>query len=409
VEATTRKDQHGTTKVLIAGGGVAALEALLALRDLAEERVSVELLCPRPEFSYRPLAVAEPFGLGKARSYDLARIAADHKAALHTASLAAVEPGEHCVRTDQGGVYHYDLLVVAVGARMETALKDAIMVRGPGYTGRFRALLEKLDRGEVRQVTFAVPPGSSWPLPLYELALMTAARVSERGLTDVELRLVTPERAALELFGSEASHAVSSLLAERGVELLTGLYPSAIAEGALVVVPGEHPPVPAEQVVAMPKLVGPGSIGLPHDADGFIPVDLHGLVRGEADVYAAGDGTTFPIKQGGIATQQADAVAEAIAARVGVPIAPEPFRPVLRGMLLTGASPRYMRAEISGGRGERWDVADHALWWPPSKIVGRYLSPYLAVHHDEIEVPPSQPGDVAVELELDPEPPRGGA
>lgn len=388
-------------KVVIAGGGVAALEALLALRNLAEDRVSIELLAPRADFSYRPLAVGEPFGLGKARRYDLRRMAEENGVVLNSGTLTEVRTSDRRVQTAEAGSFEYDVLVVAVGARPTTPLEGAITVQGPGYTGRFRSLLSALEAGQLRQVTFAVPPGPTWPLPLYELALMTATCVEERGLRDVELRLVTPESAPLELFGTDASEAVRVLLEQRGIAIHAGLYPAAVKEGELEVVPASHPPVPAEAVVALPQLRGPATPGLPHDSDGFVPVDLHGLVRGETDVYAAGDATQFPIKQGGIATQQADAVAESIAARAGAPITPEPFRPVLRGLLLTGSTPRYMRTEVSGGRGLVQDVADHALWWPPSKVAGRYLSPYLALRHADVELQGRHPGDIPVDLELE--------
>ena len=49
-------------RVLVAGSGVAGLEALLALRKLAKDRVELELLCPQQVLNYRPLTVAEPFG-----------------------------------------------------------------------------------------------------------------------------------------------------------------------------------------------------------------------------------------------------------------------------------------------------------------------------------------------------------
>jgi len=101
-------------------------------------------------------------------------------------------------------------------------------------------------------------------------------------------------------------------------------------------------------------------------------------VEGLDDVYAAGDATTFPIKQGGLATQQADVVAQAIAARAGAPVTPEPFRPVLRGLLLTGRTPAYRSTELRGGLGDMSRAEVEPLWWPPSKIAGRYLSPYLA-------------------------------
>ena len=383
-------------KVVIAGGGVAALEAMIALRQLAEERVQLELVTPKPEFAYRPLAVAEPFGLGAARRYDLVRIAADHGAVLHVAGLQAVDPDRRRILTWDRRSLDFDVLLLAIGARTATSIPGSVTITGPGYTSRFRTVLRELDERRIRRVAFAVPPGTSWPLPIYELALLTATRVAERGLRKVELSLVTPEDAALEVFGARASRAVGELLAEHGVDLHTARHPEAFRDGELRFIPAGG--LAAERVVSLPRLLGPEVPGIPHDAQGFIPVDLHGLVDGELDVYAAGDATTCPIKQGGVATQQADAAAEAIAARAGAQIQPKEFRPVLRGLLLTGSRPRYMRAEVSGGRGEDWDVSEHALWWPPSKIAGRWLAPYLALHLEEL---PEAPAGLPVEMSFD--------
>ena len=122
--------------------------------------------------------------------------------------------------------------------------------------------------------------------------------------------------------------------------------------------------VPADRVVALPRLRGRPIEGVPHDADGFIEVDPLGQVHGLDDLYAAGDVTAGSIKQGGVATQQADTVAAAIAARFGAAVQPEPFRPVLRGTLLTGDGARYMRSEVAGGAGERSEVSAQILWWP---------------------------------------------
>jgi sulfide:quinone oxidoreductase len=384
-------------KVMIVGGGVAALEALIALRELAEERVELELVTPTAEFAYRPLAVAEPFGLGDARRYDLVRIAADHGAALHVTGVEAVLPESHAIRTFDGRRLGYDLLLVAVGARPTVSIPGSVTIQGPGYTSGFRTVLRELEEGKIRRLVFAVPAAVSWPLPLYELALMTAARVAQRGLREVELAVVTPETEPLELFGPAASASVRELLEARKVALHTGRHARELRDGELRLVPSGG--LDADRVVSLPRLEGPGLPGLDQDADGFIPVDLHGLVRGELDVYAAGDATNFPIKQGGLATQQADAAAEAIAARAGADLEPEEFRPVLRGLLLTGATPRYMRAEIGGGRGEDWEVSEHALWWPPGKIAGRRLAPYLALHHGHVE---ESPEGLPVEVALDP-------
>jgi sulfide:quinone oxidoreductase len=387
--------KRNPTSVLIAGGGVAALEALIALRNLAEDRVSIELLTPTVEFAYRPLAVAEPFGLGDVKRYDIVELARHHGAAIHLAGLQRVDTGAGQVLTWDGRALDYDVLLVAVGAQPSISIPGSITIKGQGFTSRFRTLLRELEGGAVSRVAFAVPPGASWPLPVYELALMTAGFVAKRGLSGVQLSLVTPEDAPLALFGSAASQATRALLDDHGIELRAAHYPVEVRAGKLALVPGGD--IPAERVVSLPRLGGPRLAGLPADAEGFIPVDLHGRVDGERDVYAAGDATNCPIKQGGVATQQADAAAEAIAAAVGAPVDPAPFRPVLRGLLLTGSTPRYMRAEVSGGRGEDWSVSEQPLWWPPSKIAGRWLAPYLALHHQELEeAPAGLPVDVEV-------------
>ena len=384
----------GATRVTIVGGGVAALEAMIALRRLAEERVAIELVTPTPEWSYRPLAVAEPFGLGGATAYDLVRLTRDHGAALELSGIEAVRPESHELRTWDGRTLGYELLLIAIGAELTTSLPGSVTLSGPGYTGRFRALLDALEEGRIRRVAFAVPAGASWPLPLYELALMTAGRVAELGLRGVELSIVTPEEEPLGLFGAAASEAIRDLLVERGMKLLTGCRPAVVYDGHLAIEPGG--PVPADRVVSLPQLRGPFLPGLPHDPEGFIPTDPHGLVEGEPDVYAAGDATTFPIKQGGLAAQQADAAAEAIAARAGATLDPAPFRPVLRGLLLTGSVPRYLRADLSGEATDPSDASEHALWWPPSKIAGRWLAPYLALNNDELKAPEG----VSIEADL---------
>jgi sulfide:quinone oxidoreductase len=385
--------------VVIAGGGVAALETLLALRRLAEDRVEIELLAPQREFLYRPLSVAEPFELGEAPRFDLDEIAADQGARLRIDGLASVDPGRRAVRTRSGAEMLYDALVVAVGTTRHEAVPGALSFGGPEDTGAYRDLLREAERGEIRNLVFAIPQGATWPLPMYELALLTAVRLRSRGAA-AKLTVVTPEDAPLGMFGPRASEAVGRLLSENGVEVRTSAIPVAAADGTLEVVPDGA--VVADRVVAMPHLRGPGVEGLPHDEDGFLRVDANCRVRGVEGVYAAGDATAFPVKQGGIATQQADAVAEALAAEAGAPVEPEGFRPVLRGVLLTGAGARFLKAEISGGRGDVSEVSEDALWWPGGKVVGRYLSHYLAHRVGPVDAPEPLAADaIPIEIALD--------
>jgi sulfide:quinone oxidoreductase len=401
VEPAWREIVGVATRVLIAGGGVAALEAALALRALAEERVSVELLAPEPLFWYRPLAVAEPFDLGEVRHFDLAELAAAAGATFSPGALTGVDVGSRLVQTSRSGSIPYDVLLVACGAVPTPAVSGALTFRGPADTERIRDLLGEIVAGQVGRVAFVVPWGAVWSLPIYELALMTAAYVAERELDHVELALVTPEDEPLQLFGRAGSEAVRELLDERGIAVQTGASAIEFVGGELRLAPEGS--IASDRVVALPRLRGTRIDGLPQTVEGFVPVDAHGQVHNLADVFAAGDITSFPVKQGGIAAQQADAAAEMIAANAGADLTPQPFRPVLRGLLVTGRQPRYLRHEIAGGAGDPSSASPEPLWWPPAKIVGRYLAPFLGAFAG-VESPPeapAAPGAVPVEVELD--------
>jgi sulfide:quinone oxidoreductase len=360
--------------VLIAGGGVAALETLIALRDLAGERVAITLLAPDADFTDRPMTVAQPFSLGHARAYGLAGIAEEFGAAFVQESVAEVRADEKRVRCAGGRDVAYDHLVVAVGARATPSFPHAITFGEDPSEERLHGMLADLEQGYLQRVAFVVPAEATWTLPLYELAVMTARQAWTMGMDRVRFTLVTPEDRPLAMFGTPAGEAVGELLHEHAIEFVGSSYPS-VGRGYVIADPGGRR-IDADRIVALPALEGRAVAGLPADGSGFIPVDAHGRVAGLSGVYAAGDGTNFPIKQGGLATQQADAVAAAIAAEAGAPVEPEPFRPVLRGLLLTGGDDRFLRNAVAGGGGEG-EVATHTLWWPPTKIAGRYISSYL--------------------------------
>jgi sulfide:quinone oxidoreductase len=360
------------SELLIAGGGPAALEGALAVQRLAGERVHVTLLADRDDFIYRPLSVAEPFGLAPPERFTLRGIAADRGFGLLIGALRSVVPDEHAVIYGDGIRASYDTLLLAIGARPEEAVPGALTFRGQQDSRRLRNALERLPRGP-RRVAFAAGPETGWTLPLYELALMTARWSAEKGL-GIEPWIVTYEHQPLSVFGERVAIEVTQLLDDAGVRIWTSAFVDRVEDGRLWVdIEGG---LPVDLAVALPKPAGPAVPGLTHDAEGFVEVDEHGRVRGLEDVYAAGDMTSRPLKQGGLATQQADVAAAAIAAAAGADVAAERYRPVLRAMLLTGGSPRYLRH----GATDRGQVSDDAPWWPPHKIAGRELAPYLTAH-----------------------------
>jgi sulfide:quinone oxidoreductase len=372
---------------VIAGGGIAAVETALALRALAgfeSDALALTLVAPGELLHYRPLTVVEPFTARATRHYALDMICRDLGVTRRTGAVVAVDHAARAVVTDGGERIEYDELVLTVGARAEAALPRAHTFFADADPESLHWVVRELEEGAIRRVAFVVPAGAGWPLPLYELALMTAARVHDMGVDDAALTLVTPEDEPLAIFRGAGSAAVGELLDAARVAFVGNTYADEYDGRALTLVPGERR-LGAQRVVALPALRGPAIEGLPSDPDGFVRVDEHGRVPHLDGVYAAGDATTFAIKQGGIAAQQADAVAALVARAAGIP-APEPgMRPQLRAVLFTGEAPLYLRATITGGESVASSASRHCPWWPPHKVAARHLAPYLA---DRAEVPP---------------------
>jgi sulfide:quinone oxidoreductase len=359
-------------RVVVAGGGVAGLETLLALRELAGDLVEIELVAPESHFYYRPLAVAEPFGAGVVQRFELDDLARAAGASHEPGELAAVNPRAHLIRLVHGLELDYGALVLACGARPHEAVPGALTFRGPADADRFQRLLAEVEGG-LRRIAFAVPSGPVWPLPLYELALLTSATLRERGI-ETQLVLATVEHEPLEVFGRTVSEAIARLLEERGIVLRTGVSPTEATASGLELERGN--PIEADRVVALPRLTGPQIEGIPHNQAGFVPTDQEGRVSGLEDVYAAGDISAFPLKQGGLAAQAADAIAARIAAQAGAHVVPEPFHPILRAVLFTGGAPLFLRTDLYPRAAST--ASEEPLWSPPSKIFGRWLSPFLA-------------------------------
>ncbi|HEX5900494.1 MAG TPA: FAD-dependent oxidoreductase [Solirubrobacteraceae bacterium] len=386
-----------TPRIVVAGGGVAGLEACLALRSfLGEPDLDIALLCREDRFEYRPLAVLEPFEGAPAWSMKLERFAADQEVRLVVDALAGVDPDRHVAITAYSGRLSYEALLVCVGARPVRGLPGAITFRGGRDAAAVRAALDAVQPGEAATIAFAVPFGAFWTLPLYELAILAAARLQTRG-TRAKVLITSPESAPLEAFGAAASTAVAQLLDAHGIEFTSHARAVAADAGELALDDGRR--IATTAVVTLPNLVGRRVPGIPQDSEGFIAVDEHGRVPGADGVYAAGDVTTFPLKQGGLATQQADAAAEAMLAALGVPIVPRPFEPVLKGVLYTDREPAYLHARVAAGTGS--EPRAYSMWWPPSKIAGRHLAPYLATRAGAPRAPEVRPERDAIAVSID--------
>lgn len=366
----------GKEKVLIAGAGIGGIEAALALRDLAGATVAVDLHDPRREFVFRPFAVGEPYGVARAFRYDMGDLSARCGAAFHPSGIVSIDPRRRIAATRDGERLPYGDLIVASGVRMLWSVPGAITFWGTADEGQVGDAIAALRAGTLKRLVFTMAGGRGWVLPLYELALLAATEVERADLDETRIVIVTPEEMPLEAFGQSVARGVAELLAERGVELVCGAHPIKFQDGRLRVASGAA--IEADAAISLPRLEGRRIGGVPHDADGFIGVDEHCRVIGLDRVYAVGDVTAFPVKQGGIAAQQADTAAEAIAATAGAAVEARPFDPVLHGVLWTGGRPRYLYGRPCEDHGGASGFSERL---PDSisidKLSARYLAPLI--------------------------------
>jgi sulfide:quinone oxidoreductase len=361
--------------VVIVGGGVAALETALALAELAPDRTDVTVIAPNTEFVYRPMVVREPFAYGRARRYLLAPIVIGAGARLLQDELGWIDPARHTIHTKADESIGYDVLMLALGASISKRYSHALTIDDRDLDQTMHGLIQDVEGGYLHKLAFVVPKRMAWPLPLYELALMTAGRAYDMGI-ELETTIVTPEDSPLAIFGSSASISVAELLHRANVKTINSAYVEVPSSREVVINPGDRH-LEVDRVIALPELYGPEVRGIPLGEHGFIRVDPYCRVPDVDRIYAAGDATDFPIKHGGIASQQADTAAASIAALAGAPVTPDRFNPVIHGILLTNGEPQYLTAHITGGHGFSSEITNTPTWSPPSKIAAKYLAPYL--------------------------------
>src|SRR5919108_1328573 len=383
-------------RVVVAGGGIAALEALAGLHALAGDRVDATLLAPEPSFSYRPLSTALPFTFREERTRALADVADDLQARFVRDGLAEVDDSRCRVLTHGGDFLPYDALLVAVGARAARGAAPGVRFkRDREGVSTFARLLRDLEDGAVQRVAFVVPRDAAWPVDAYELAF-----VARRAKPTAKVTLVAAEERPLEALGAAVSEAIGDELDREGIELLSGVEvrdPAASAEGGLdafssaiarltrrdrarakrrfVLQLEPDSTLVVDRAISLPAVHGPAVAGVAHDRHGFHQVDGHGRVPGSSRLHVAGDATALSLKHSTLASSQATAVAEAIAAEAGAKLTTAPRSPVLYRILT-------LPPHFTGTRGSAWledgEPATHCLWWPPGHVAGRHLGPYLA-------------------------------
>ncbi|MCW3014635.1 MAG: hypothetical protein JWO02_1727 [Solirubrobacterales bacterium] len=360
VHVTPQPRRHGVIdprRVLVVGGGVSALEALIALRDIGSGLLRLELVSPSRSFVLDPQLVDRPQGATPVE-IDVDEFCADLGVRLHVGEPAAVEQLTRTLRLADGHTLGYDELLIACGA-LPFAPYAGIRTLGLG------ALSDQLAALRPGRLSIVVPPGVAWTFPAYQLALLAAGELA------IRVEVITTERRPLELFGERAPGMVTELLAHAGVTVLP----------RCVVPPGSDLFTLLDNAIALPLVRGPGLVGLPTEGDGFLPVDAPGRVLGATSVHAAGDVTSRPLKEHGLAAQDAGIAATDIAREAGASRAGKPAPRVLRGTLVaTDGTTVHLRRVLDGRDA---GAASPEPLWPPRAATGAWRLTSWLEHRPE--------------------------
>jgi NADH dehydrogenase FAD-containing subunit len=287
-------------RIVVVGGGIAGVEAVLALAATLPG-ARIVLLTRSPVLRILPNLVYVPFGV-PAEQVDIdleATLAGHDHCEVTYGSVSEVDADRRVVVLTDGRRIPWDALVAAPGT-----------IPDPTSGRRLRSLADAEELRDELEVLAAAPwasdvvirvlPDSSWSAPAYELAFLADVwlRAVDRR-EEVDLVVVTDEREPFELLGPEPVQAVDDELSMRSIEVMRGMQPQRIEmiDGDLVVDVGG---LDAARIRGIPG----------RSSSGFYETD--DSCRVARDVYVVGDAAGFPIKAGFATAWQARRVAHAL-------------------------------------------------------------------------------------------------
>ena len=378
--STTSRDSH---RIVIAGGGIAALEALVALREQAPPGCRITLASPTDTFAYRPLAVQEPFGRGGGRRFSLAAVTRDLGAAYVRDALIRVDGPARTAILRTGATLPYDTLLIAIGAHPYPAFAHGITFDRNTQAAEFDELLSDVDARLAPHVAIVVPEHVGWTLPAYELALSIAAYGRRPHGRRIAVTLVTHERQPLAAFGTTASRAVADVLDEAGVEVIAGREAVVMSEGALI---AGSQWITADRIVALPRLAGPRPRGVPCRSPRLHPGrppwarprPARRLRRRRRHVRV--DQAGRPGRAAGRRRRRAH--------RLAAGRGPGAHAADARAARCAGDAPRHAlpQAELGAGRAGEGSIASWLPLWPaPGRVASRLLGRYLEGEGESFE------------------------
>ena len=385
-----------TPRVVVLGGGFAALETAFLLRMRLHDEVEIVAVTDQDDFLFRPNTIYIPFGGDEADlRIPLARPFARRDIRLERGRAEGIDAAAGEVALQDGRRFGYDHLVVATGADMAPGeipglAEHAATIWTPDSMRdlgtRFRRVAEAAGRGERRRVLFLIPPNNKCAGPLYEIVFMLETWLRREGAREpVEITWSTFERSYIQAFGPRLHEVVTGEFAERGIDGHTQETATEVLPGVVRYADGSTRTF--DELVAFPPYVAAVRWdGLDSDPRGFLGTDLATRrLPGHENVYAPGDAGDFPVKQAFLALLQADAVADHITSEIHGRAFRAPFDPVSMCVMemLDKATFAQVPLELTGdpdapvrvrpGADGDYKVGVSPMWRLGKKVLGFYL------------------------------------
>ena len=380
-------------RVLVLGGGFAALESAFLMRMRLRGTVDISVVSDREDFVFRPNSIYVPFGadpddllVGLAKPLRRRDIGFDR------GEVVAVDPGERSVALADGRSLEYDRLVIATGA--DTAVEEVPGLAEHAATiwtapemlevrRRFERVRDRARSGERSRVLFLVPPNNKCAGPLYEIVLMLETWLRREGVREsVSIGWSTYESTFIQAFGPRLHDLIVEEFGERGIDGHTGERVSSVEPGHVSYEGGAVREF--DELIAFPPYVSAVRYDtLPSDERGFIEtVPETRQVAGHPEIYAPGDAGDFPVKQAFLAFLQADTVAEHIGAHLRSEAFDADFDPVSMCVMemFDKATFAQVPLEVTGdpsapvrvrpGAGDDYKVGTSPVWRLGKKMLG---------------------------------------
>ena len=310
-----------STRVVVLGAGFGGLELTSRLSEALGDEVDVTLIDKSDAFVFGFSKLDVMFGNKTIDDVSFEyRDIAKPGVRFRQETIVSIDPATRRTVTD-GGTYDADVLVVALGADLDTAATPGLDEGGNEFysvegAGFLREVLPSFEGGDaivgVTGPSFKCPPAPS------EAAILLDEMLRGRGMRDAaDITLVIP-------FGTpippspETSTALLATFEERGIRFIAEHRVTSLEPGTKTAVLDDGTELPYDLFLGIPVHRAPAVVaesGL--TVDGWIPVEPATLATRFEEVYAIGDVTSVGTPKAGVFAEGAGrVVADELIARI---------------------------------------------------------------------------------------------